>query len=64
MQIGKTLKQFAQEEARNHPEIPADIPSLLDDLAVACKYIGSLVNRAGLLDIARALDPLVLRWAR
>ena len=37
MQIGKTLKQFAQEEARKHPEIPADIPSLLDDLAVACK---------------------------
>lgn len=54
MHIGKTLTHFLLEESRRHPEATGDLTPLLNDLMVACKYIGSLVNRAGLMDIRGA----------
>jgi fructose-1,6-bisphosphatase I len=49
MQIGTTLSQFIIEETRLYPEASGDFAALLNDLMVACKFIGSQVYRGALV---------------
>ncbi|MCE5393061.1 MAG: class 1 fructose-bisphosphatase [Acidithiobacillus sp.] len=49
MQIGTTLSQFILEETRLYPNASGDFAALLNDLMVACKYIGSQVYRGALV---------------
>lgn len=54
MQIGTTLKEHLLKEKRRHPEAADSVAELLADLTLPVKFIASLVQRAGLLDVRGA----------
>ncbi|MDD3759884.1 MAG: class 1 fructose-bisphosphatase [Acidithiobacillus sp.] len=56
MQIGTTLSQFIIEETRLYPEASGDFAALLNDLTVACKFIGSQVYRGALVGALGSAD--------
>ncbi|WP_308389607.1 class 1 fructose-bisphosphatase [Acidithiobacillus sp. AMEEHan] len=56
MQIGTTLSQFIIEETRLYPQASGDFAALLNDLTVACKFIGSQVYRGALVGALGSAD--------
>ncbi len=56
MQIGTTLSQFIIEETRLYPGASGDFAALLNDLAVACKFIGAQVYRGSLVGALGSAD--------
>ena len=51
MHIGTTLSQFIIEETRLYPGSTGDFAGLLNDLTIACKFIGAQVYRGGLAGV-------------
>ncbi len=56
MHLGITLSQFLADEQRRNGSVPADLQTLLNQVAISCKLISNAVNQGALAGVMGNLE--------